>query len=124
MNMEKLPRFYAAIVLCFPIDAPQKELAAILGDYCSFKCYDREKNLVVTVCEVDDVFCWEVSEVLSSLFALCDLECIKSAVSRYNGSVFIDISFVHYYKYPALIFDGKVMQTIHELQASIGIDPY
>ena len=122
--MEKLPRFYAAMVLYFPVDVPQKELVAILGDCCTFKRYDRENFLEVTVCEVDKVRCWEVDEVLTQLFEMCDLECIKSVANRYNGRVVIDISFVHYDKYPALIFDGKVMQTIHELQASIGIDPY
>lgn len=123
-KLEDMPCFYAAMVLYFPIDAPQDELSHIFGDCCSSKYYNKDNLLEISVCEVDNVFCWEVTDVLTQLFDACDLERIETAIRLYNGSAFIDISFVHKDRYPALIFEGNVMQVIHKLQASIGIDPY
>lgn len=121
---EDRPCFYAAIVLYFPIDTPRNELMSLFRNRCSYKHYDRDNRLEVTVCEVDNIFCWEVAEVLTQLFEECDLESVNAATEKYKGSVFIDISFVHKDRYPALVFEGKAMQIIHQLQASIGIDPY
>ena len=123
-KQEDTPCFYAAIVLYFPVGTPQNELIGFFRDSCSFKHYAQGNHLELTVCEVENVFCWEVTEVLTQLFEACDLERVAAATRRYNGSVFIDISFVHKDRYPALIFEGSVMQTIHKLHASIGIDPY
>ena len=125
MNInEAIPCFYAAAVLYFPAGTPTNELLNKLKNICSFKQYNEFDCIEIKVCEIDNITCWEVEEVLKLLFEECDLEQIKSMVREYNGSVFIDISFTHGEKYPALIFDGRTMQIIHELQASIGIDPY
>jgi len=125
MNInEAIPCFYAAVVLYFPTETPIDKLRNALHNRCSFRQYGEFDALETIVCEVDNIACWEVEEALKLLFEKCDLEQIKSVVREYNGSVFIDISFTHGEKYPALIFDGRTMQIIHELQASIGIDPY
>ncbi len=124
MNNEILPCFYAAVLLYFPTDTPMEELRKEVGNDCPFRQYKDDDCLEVKICYVDNIKCWEVVEVLELLFEKCDLERIKSTAKKYNGSVFIDISFTHDEKYPALIFDGKAMQIIHELQAGIGIDAY
>lgn len=121
---ESIPCFYAAVVLYFPIGTPQKELNSLFPDGCLIKNYEEFNRLEVTVCEVDNIFCWEVADVLTLLFKACDLNRITAATALYKGSVFIDISFTHKERYPVLIFDGHIMGIIHQLQASIGIDTY
>lgn len=119
---EDTPCFCASVVMYFPVSTALEELFAILGTDCFYKQYND--FLEVIICKVKNIVSWEVSEVLEILFKKCSIEKVESAKEEYNGMVFIDISFVHWEKYPALIFEGNAMQIIHKLQAEIGIDVY
>ena len=68
--------------------------------------------------------CWEVNDLLTELFSQCNFEILLLAQSQFNAKVVIDITFQHYDKYPALIFDGANMEKIHMLKADIAIDIY
>lgn len=119
---EDVPRFCASMVMYLPVSTTLGGLFALLGTDCLYKQYNDV--LEVTICKVEDIVCWEVSEVLEILFKKCSIEKVELATKEYSGTVFIDISFVHREKYPVLIFEGSAMQVIHKLQAEIGIDPY
>lgn len=105
-----------------PVYTALGELFACLGTDCLYRQYND--YLEVTICKVENIVSWEVSEVLGILFKKCSIEKVVIAKEEYGGTVFVDISFVHWEKYPVLIFEGSAMQIIHKLQAEIGIDPY
>lgn len=119
---EDIPCFCASMVMYLPVSTPLGGLFELVGADCLCKNYNDV--LEVLICKVDNIVCWEVSEVLEMLFMKCNLEKVEIATKEYNGTVFIDISFVHRERYPVLIFEGRAMQIIHKLQAEIGIDPY
>ena len=121
-GIEDIPCFCVSMVMYLPVATALGELFARLGAECLYKQYNDV--LEVTICKVEDVVCWEVSEVLDMLFKKCSIEKVEIAAKEYKGTIFIDISFVHREKYPVLIFEGSAMQVIHQLQAEIGIDPY
>ena len=118
-----LPWLYGALVFYIPPTVPKAELANLLPGL-EWKEYDNSLEIEVLYREVRDVYSWEIDDLLSKLFSICDFKEIAFIQSQLGGRAFIDISFHHYDTYPALVFEGKNMEIIHRLNADIGIDPY
>lgn len=121
---ERVPNFYGALVLYFPLSTSQASIRAYLDDYLEYTPYPKENFAEVRYKECKNLFSWEVNELLDALFSACDLEAVESTLSALSGSAFVDVSFTHYEKSPALVFSGKNMEIIRRLKADISIDPY
>lgn len=118
----QLPQLYGALVLIFPADTPTKDILDVLQEQP--KCIKYPDCMEITYREVDPFHSWNIDDLLTQLFSLCDLDLITHITHKFHGRVFLDISFHHYETYPSLVFEGKNMAIIHSLQADIGIDPY
>lgn len=121
---ERIPSFYGAIVLYFPLTVSENSIRSILGNGLECTTYSNMDYVEIKYREVSNVVSWEIDDLLDALFSDCDLGAITDALSTFSGSALLDISFIHYEKYPALIFSGKNMDIIHRLKADISIDPY
>ena len=124
IHQEGMPCFYASMVLYFSIGTPLAEVMRFFSKNSNIHYCVYDNCLEITICEVKDIYVWEAGEVLTKLFAKCDLDSIKKAIELHKGSAYIDISFTHEERFPVLIFEGEVMQIIRDLRASVGIDPY
>ena len=124
MSLEKneQPNFDGSIVLVFPKTISSSQIISLFGIAKDIQIYDN--ILEMTYVEVKNICCWEVDDLLSELFSHCNFETLLLAQNRFNAKVIIDITFHHYDKYPALIFDGANMEKIHMLKADISIDVY
>lgn len=119
---DKMPDLYGALVLIFPPDTLDHRIKEILHE--DFKCDIFKECIEVRYREVKWFSGWEIDDLLTKLFGLCNFDIIRSAQKNLAAKVLVDISFVHRETYPALIFEGENMKRIHELQADISIDPY
>ena len=120
---KKMPNFYGSIVLMFPKNVTQSQISDLFGKDNSIQMFDD--MLEMTYKEVKDYCCWEVNELLTQLFQLCDFKIISIAQKELNAKILIDISFHHYDDmFPALLFDGEKMEYIHMMKADISIDAY
>lgn len=123
MSMEnKIPQLYGAIVLIFPCAHLSPQVSGALP--ANIEIVEYSNFVEAVYCELDNVCSWEIDDLLSQLFINCDLNLLCDFISIHNARVLIDISFHHYEKFPALVFEGRNMQIIHMLQADISIDPY
>lgn len=124
MNFKKnkLPNFYGCIVLTFPKSVTHSQITSLFGKETDIQIFDDMVEM--TYKEVKELCCWEVNELLSKLFSLCDFKVLLLAQSELDAKILIDISFHHYHKYPALLFDGVNMEYIHMIKADISIDAY
>ncbi|MBQ8387628.1 MAG: hypothetical protein IJX46_01720 [Clostridia bacterium] len=124
MNLKnsKPPNFDGNIVLMFPQMVSFSQAVTLFGINKDIQIYDN--MLEMTYVEVKNICCWEVNDLLTELFSQCNFEILLLAQSQFNAKVVIDITFQHYDKYPALIFDGANMEKIHMLKADIAIDIY
>lgn len=121
-NQNKLPRIYGAIVLIFPSSCLNSSVVELLPKHVERIEYPDCVEVVYRA--LDNVYSLEIDDLLTQLFTGCDLDLLYNLISKYNARILIDISFHHYTKYPALVFEGRNMQIIHKLQADISIDPY
>ena len=119
---KKKPLFYGGIVIMFPKSITHYEITNLLGKDIEIQTYND--MIEVTYKELKNFSCWEVNEMMTNLFSMCDLDFLLSVKNKYSAEIWIDISFHHYSQYPALIFDGKNMDYIHMLKANISIDVY
>lgn len=119
---DKMPDLYGALVLIFPPDTLDRRIKELLQE--DLTCRIFEECVEVIYREVKHYSCWEIDDLLTKLFGLCNFDIIRSAQKNLAAKVLVDISFVHRETYPALIFEGENMKRIHELQADISIDPY
>lgn len=123
MSMQKkIPKLYGSIILIFPCEHLSSQVLDLLPANAEIAEYTDFVEVVF--CELDNVYSWEIDDLLSRLFANCDLVLLCDLISKHHARVLIDISFHHYEKFPALIFENRNMQIIHMLQADISIDPY
>jgi len=123
MNVKnKLPRLYGAIILIFANQNYRSSVLELMPR--DVRCVEHADFDEIVYREVDDVFSWEIDDLLTKLFSECDIELLCDMVSRYGAKVLVDISFHHYSIFPALVFEGSNMQIIRKLQADISIDPY
>lgn len=125
----KLPEWKAGIVLYFPKRTTSDEIRAVLGDYLSEREFDEpcsppDYTKEVTYCETSYCYSWEVDDVLTALFRLCNAKAIDSAIKQFNARVLIDIVCYSFEGSPAFIFTGDNMRLIREFQANISIDLY
>ena len=118
----KLPRFYGAIILIFTSESFYSSALELLPT--NVGRVEHTDSFEIIYREVDNVFSWEIDDLLTSLFSGCNVELLCDLASHYGAKVLVDISFHHYSKFPALVFEGINMQIIHRLQADISIDPY
>lgn len=122
MNSKSKPCLYGAVVLVFPSTTQTSTLDKILP---SGSCYRKYTNCIEYVLtEVRDLYSYEIDDLLTLLLREINLEEIQSIITQYQAKVLIDISFHHYGTFPALVFEGMNMDTIHKLSANISIDPY
>lgn len=121
-NENKKPDFYGGVVLMFPKSVTCSQITDLIGEVIDIHVFDD--MVEVTYKELKNFCCWEVNELLTNLFLLCDFNLLLSAQSKFGAKILIDISFHHYHKYPALIFDGENMENIRKLCADISIDAY
>lgn len=125
VKTERVPDWYGAVVLYFPVTVPVECLEAALSCHLEVNTYDDiPETMEIVYQEVKSLRSWDVSDMLAALFAKCDLKKISAATARFNGRILIDLSFHHYEKYPSLLFRGEYMKTIHMLGADLSIDPY
>ena len=124
MNLinNKLPNFDGGIVLEFPKTVSSSQIATLFGKNTDIQNYDN--MLEMTYIEVKNLCCWEVNDLLTELFSQCNFETLLLAQSQLDAKVLIDITFQHYDKFPALLFEGENMEKIHMLKADISIDAY
>ncbi len=119
----KLPNFDGAIVLMFPRSVTCSQITNLFGEEPDIEIYDD--MVAMTYVETKNFCCWEVNELLTNLFSLCDFQLLLFAQSELSAKILVDISFHHYDDtYPALIFDGVNMEYIRMMKADISIDPY
>lgn len=119
---KKTPNFYGGIVLMFPKSVTRSQITSLIGEVIDIRVFDDMAE--VTYKELKNFCCWDVNELLTNLFLLCDFNLLLLAQSKFDAKILIDISFHHYHKYPALIFDGANMEIIHKLYADLSIDAY
>lgn len=123
MNISNdLPRLEGYMILVFPPDAEISQITQYLSKNVEVDKYTDCIN--ITYAQVDDINSFELDDLLTELFALCDLDVIQTVCKLFNGKPLIDIAFYHNDIYPALVFEGKNMEIIHLLGADISIDPY
>ncbi len=122
LKKDKLPKFDGNIILMFPKSVTGSQITNLLGKEVDIQVFDD--MIEATYMEVKDFCCWEVDELLTKLFSLCDSEILLLAESKYDAKVLVDIVFYHYEKFPALAFTGANMEYIHMIKAEISIDPY
>ena len=119
---DKLAQLYGAIILIFPSRClPSSVLEFLPKD---FKCDVYTGFVEVVYREIDNIRSLEIDDLLTQLFENCNLDLLCTLIADYKIKILIDISFRHFSKFPALVFEGKNMQIIHQLQADISIDPY
>lgn len=121
-NISSMPCFYGAIVLIFPASVPVATVEQILLSRISCKQYEDCVEAVLV--EVKNYYSYDVDDLLTCLFAKCNLEEIHHISLEHHATILIDISFHHYDTFPSLAFIGTNMDTIHKLGACISIDPY
>ncbi len=117
-----LPRLEGYMILVFPPDAEISQITQHLPQNVEVDKYTDCIN--ITYAQVDNMYSFEIDDLLTELFLLCDLDVIQTVCKLFNGKPFIDIAFYHNEIYPALVFEGKNMEIIHLLSADISIDPY
>lgn len=122
MKKETIPNLYGAIVLIFPEETSKARIMDILHEHIDYQTC--ENSIEVIYREIKEFYSWEVDELITALFDLCNFDAINAARELLNARILLDISFVHYEKYPALVFSGNNMRQIHTIQAEISIDPY
>ena len=116
------PDLYGAVIIYFPVDTPVESVKEVLPECLGINAYNDFVEIVYR--EVKSLYSWDVADLLTTLFAKCDLENVRAAVEIFDGSVLIDISFRHKDRYPSLLFSGENMKVIHKLGADLSIDPY
>lgn len=116
------PRLSGAIVLVFPKDTAPEFLNDVSSTNTKVDIFPE--CIEYTYIEIETLSCWEVDDLLTALFSRCDLERLKQMSALYRATILIDISFHHGEIYPALVFEGKNMKIIHELNANLSIDPF
>lgn len=121
-SQDSLPQLYGAIVLVFSHRQFRSSIIELLP--ANTKIDNYADCIEIVYGEAPLVYSWEIDDLLTQLFKNCDLELLCDLVENYNASVLIDISFRHFERFPALIFEGHNMQIIHMLHADISIDPY
>lgn len=119
---KKLPQLYGAIILIFPGRRLPPSVFELLPE--GFKHDEYPEFIEVVYRELDNIHSWEIDDLLTQLFANCNLDLLYNFLGNNDVRVLIDISFHHYSKFPALVFEGQNMQIIHKLQADVSIDPY
>lgn len=118
---KSVPCLYGAVVLVFPPETSIANLKSNLPDSTKVDTYND--CIEVLYCEEKNLHCWEVDELLTSLFKQCDLRYIKSISANFKGYVLLDISCCCLNgSVPALLFHGENMDIIRKLNASISID--
>ena len=117
-----IPNLYGALVLIFSGETSKTRIVDILHEYTDYQTC--ENSIEVVYREIKDFNSWEVDELITALFGLCDFGAINAAREQLNAQILLDVSFVHYERFPALVFSGKNMHLIHMIQADISIDPY
>lgn len=125
MNLteQKLPELGGSIVLYFPKEIPKAKITELFKSPIDMRIFDDEVE--ITYKELKKFYSWEVNDLLTSLFSLCDLDVLLNARMNMNAKILVDIVFYHYNDiYPALLFEGDNMEIIHKLHADISIDPY
>ena len=119
--ISKKPCLYGAVVLVFPSTVQTSTLDAILQSGSRYRTHSDCIEYVLT--EVRDFYSYEIDDLLTLLFSKVNLEEIQSIITQHHANVLIDISFHHYGTFPALVFEGENMDTIHKLNASISLIP-
>ena len=119
---EKLPQLYGAIILMFPGGSLNSSVVELLPQNAERTEYSGFVEVVYR--ELDNVYSWEIDDLLTQLFMICDIDLLCNLMLNYDARVLIDISFHHFTKYPSIVFEGRNMQIIHDLRANISIDPY
>ena len=122
VNRNKTPNLYGALVLYFSKETSRIQIADVLHEYTDYQMFEDTVEIVYR--EIKTFYSWDVDDLLTELFNLCDFEAIKAAQEQLGAKVLLDVSFIHYDSYPALLFSGKNMNQIHMIQADISIDPY
>lgn len=116
------PCLYGAIVLSFPPTTSASALDKLLPQETS---YIRHTDCIeAVIAEARDFYSYEFDDLLTHLFAQCDLKKIHEIAESQQAKVLIDISFHHYNTFPAMVFEGRNMEIIRSLNADISIDPY
>lgn len=118
----KLPRLYGAIILIFTSESFCSSALEVLPG--NVGRVEHADFVEIVYREVDNVFSWEIDDLLTRLFSECNIELLCDLIAHYGVKVLVDISFHHHSIFPALVFEGSNMQIIHKLQADISIDPY
>lgn len=118
----KPPNFDGSIVLTFPKSTLSSQITSLFGKDTDIQIFDD--MLEMTYIEVKNLYCWEVNDLLTTLFQHCDFEVLLYAQKQLGAKIIIDVSFHHYRKYPVLLFEGVNMENIHMLKADISIDAY
>ena len=119
---ENIPRMYGAIVLIFPSRNFKSSVIKLFPSHVESTEYPDFVEVVYKM--LDNVYSWEIDDLLTQLFIDCDWDLLDNLISNYSARILIDISFHHYSKYPSLVFEGDNMQIIHKLRADISIDAY
>lgn len=116
------PSFYASIILEIPNGKKKTDLVDFLGKDIEIKQYTD--FLEVTYLNTPRCMFWELDDVLSYLFSMCNLKQLEIAREQLDAKLWITISFYHKDSFPVLIIDSENMAIIRRLQACISIDPY
>lgn len=116
------PCLYGAIVLSFPPATAASALDKLLPQDTSY--IRHTDSIEAVIAEVRNFYSFEFDDLLTHLFAQCDLKKIYELAESQQAKVLIDISFHHYDSFPAMVFEGRNMEIIRSLNADISIDPY
>lgn len=123
MNVQsQKPCLCGSIILVFRPTICAKELLNLFPPGTT--CDEYPDCIEITYLQKNDIYSWEVDDLLTSLFSTCNLSFISDITSRFQGKVIVDITFHHFDVYPALVFEGTNMEIIRKLNADISIDPY
>ena len=118
----KKPCLNASFLIVFPAETDTAPIQLRLPEDSCVEHYPEE--VCVTVAEVKDCFDWNIDSVLTELFDQCDLDHLKRIADEFKGQIHIALWYYSYDARPALIFEGKNMQIIHQLNADLSIDAY
>ena len=119
----RMPSLNGAVVLTFPTVESVEEVQTLLPDLQEWR--KTEEGTEVVYREIKSFSCWHMEELLTELFALCNISQIMHAIKALHGEVLIDLWFYHYDDiFPSLFIGGKNMEIIRLLHADISIDPY
>ena len=116
------PCLNASFLIVFPAETDTAPIQLRLPADSYFEHYPEE--VCVTVTEVKDCYDWDIDSVLTELFNQCDLDNLKRVADEFKGQIHIALWHYSYDARPALIFEGKNMQIIHQLNADLSIDAY